>query len=145
MKKNLNLMLLIAGLFACIQSQAQTYLQVQNTTNCKYQIKLRIAKEATCLSPIQTTSLWVTEYYTGPAQDILGNPYVTLPGEWIVGVEFVDYGFGLSSPIPGPGPCPSFPSNANFPVAACLITANAQYIQAPLPFPLVTPSELKIW
>ena len=88
-------MLLIAVLFTCAQSQAQTFF-AKNLTNCKYTVQLSMAPVGTCtpIFPVPTL-VHIPDFF-------VGNIPVTLPtGSSIVSVNFIEYGVGVSS-CPGP-------------------------------------------
>lgn len=139
MKKSIKLLLVLVAVFvAWGESQAQTQLAVKNTTNCKYEVEIYIAGMGSCLGSFAATTVYVPAnsssiVYTSPA------------GSWVVGAHLVNYGIGLSSPLPGP--CSSYPSNATF-MNFCSYLTNAQYIQGPpIPFtaPGANPSVLYLW
>ncbi len=139
MKKSFKVLLVLVAVFmAWGESQAQTQLFVKNLTDCKYEVEIYIAGMGGCYGSFADTIVFVPEnsssiVYTSPA------------GSWVVGVNLINYGIGLSSPLPGP--CSSFPSNATF-MNFCTYMTNAQYIQGnPVPYtaPGANPSALVLW
>lgn len=120
MKKQLNVMLFAIALLAGIATtQAQQTFKVDNQTTCDYKLEIYVAPTGTCSGPFPAITVPV---YAG----FSGLIYTTPPGTWAVGANFVSYGIGLSSPLPGV--CSSFPTNATF-TNTCGTVVNAQYIQ----------------
>lgn len=139
MKKSFKLLLALAVvLFAWGESQAQTEFAVKNNTSCKYEVEIYIAGMGTCFGSFAATTVYVSP---GTSSIVYTSP----PGTWVVGAHLVNYGIGLSSPIPGP--CMSYPPNATF-MNFCSYLTNAQYLQGPpIPYtaPGANPSVLYLW
>ncbi|UTW66101.1 hypothetical protein KFE94_15815 [bacterium SCSIO 12643] len=138
MKKSFKVLFVLVAVFmAWGESQAQTELVIKNLTDCKYEVEVFVAGMGTCTAPYPATTVFVPENST--------INYVCPTGLWVVGAHLVNYGIGLSSPIPGP--CIGFPSNATF-MNFCTYLTNAQYVQGP-PVPYATPgaspSILYLW
>jgi len=138
MKKSIKLLLVLVAVFmAWGESQAQTEVVIKNMTDCKYEVEIYIAGMGTCFGSYPVTTVFVSQNSS--------LSFVSPPGSWVVGTHLVNYGIGLSSPLPGP--CMAYPSNATF-MNFCTYLTNAQYIQGP-PVPYTTPgaspSILYLW